>query len=85
MFGSLLMWTATPVKIFFSEIPEGIFGKKTVELNENGVPARAAWIQFLIVIPLMIIPMLGSNTVQDLMNTIINMTAAAGDAANLLI
>lgn len=77
MFGSLLMWTATPVKIFFSEIPEGIFGKKTVELNENGVPARAAWIQFLIVIPLMIIPMLGSNTVQDLMNTIINMTAAA--------
>ena len=69
--------TATPVKIFFSEIPEGIFGKKTVELNENGVPARAAWIQYLIVIPLMIIPMLGSNTVQDLMNTIINMTAAA--------
>lgn len=33
--------------------------------------------QFLIVIPLMIIPTLGSNTVQDLMNTIINMTAAA--------
>lgn len=55
MFGSLLMWTATPVKIFFSEIPEGIFGKKTVELNENGVPARAAWIQYLIVLPLMII------------------------------
>ncbi|MGR4988953.1 amino acid permease [Vibrio rotiferianus] len=77
MFGSLLMWTATPVKIFFSEIPEGIFGKKTIELNENGVPARAAWYQFLIVIPLMIIPTLGSNTAQDLMNTVINMTAAA--------
>lgn len=77
MFGSLLMWTATPVKIFFSEIPEGIFGKKTVELNENGVPARAAWIQYLIVLPLMIIPTLGSNTAQDLMNTVINMTAAA--------
>lgn len=77
MFGSLLMWTATPVKIFFSEIPEGIFGKKTVELNENGVPARAAWIQYLIVLPLMIIPTLGSDTAQDLMNTVINMTAAA--------
>lgn len=77
MFGSLLMWTATPVKIFFSEIPEGIFGKKTVALNENGVPARAAWIQFLIVIPLMIIPSLGSGSAQDLMNTVINMTAAA--------
>lgn len=77
MFGSLLMWTATPVKIFFSEIPAGIFGKKTVELNENGVPARAAWIQYLIVLPLMLIPTLGSNTAQDLMNTVINMTAAA--------
>ncbi|HGO5293070.1 amino acid permease [Photobacterium damselae] len=77
MFGSLLMWTATPVKIFFSEIPAGIFGKKTVELNENGVPARAAWIQYLIVLPLMVIPALGSNTAQDLMNTVINMTAAA--------
>ncbi|ARR48934.1 amino acid permease [Photobacterium damselae subsp. damselae] len=77
MFGSLLMWTATPVKIFFSEIPAGIFGKKTVELNENGVPARAAWIQYLIVLPLMVIPALGSNTAQELMNTVINMTAAA--------
>lgn len=77
MFGSLLMWTATPVKIFFSEIPAGIFGKKTVELNENGVPARAAWIQYLIVLPLMVIPTLGSNTAQELMNTVINMTAAA--------
>lgn len=44
---------------------------------KTAYPARAAWIQFLIVIPLMIIPTLGSNTVQDLMNTIINMTAAA--------
>ncbi len=75
MFGSLLMWTATPVKIFFSK-SSGIFGKKTVELNENGVPARGLD-PVSIVIPLMIIPTLGSNTVQDLMNTIINMTAAA--------
>lgn len=42
MFGSLLMWTAAPVKIFFAEIPKGVFGAKTVELNKHGVPARAA-------------------------------------------
>ncbi len=28
MFGSLPMWTATPVKIFFSEIPEGTSVRK---------------------------------------------------------
>ncbi|PSV48152.1 amino acid permease [Photobacterium indicum] len=77
MLGSLLMWTATPVKIFFSEIPKGIFGEKTVALNKNGVPARAAWVQFFIVIPLMLIPTIGSETAQDLMSTVINMTAAA--------
>lgn len=77
MFGSLLMWTAAPVKIFFTEIPKGIFGEKTIRLNKYGVPTRAAWIQFLIVIPLMLIPTLGSDSVQDLMNTLINMTAAA--------
>lgn len=77
MFGSLLMWTATPVKIFFSEIPAGIFGKKTVELNQHGVPVRGAWIQFFIVIPLLIIPALGSDSAQELMNTVINMTAAS--------
>ena len=36
----------------------------------------AAWAQFFIVIPLMFIPALGSETAQDLMNTTINMTAA---------
>ncbi|MEZ9697901.1 amino acid permease [Vibrio sp. 10N.261.46.E12] len=77
MLGSLLMWTATPVKIFFSEIPKGIFGEKTIALNKQGVPERAAWVQFFIVIPLMFIPTLASDTVQDLMSTIINMTAAA--------
>lgn len=44
MFGSLLMWTAAPVKIFFTEIPRGIFGEKTVLLNKQGVPTSAAWI-----------------------------------------
>lgn len=77
MFGSLLMWTAAPVKIFFTEIPKGIFGEKTIRLNKHGVPTRAAWLQFFIVIPLMLIPTLGSDSVQDLMNTLINMTAAA--------
>ena len=74
--GSLLMWTATPVKIFFSEIPGGIFGEKLVELNEQGIPWRAAWVQFLIVVPILIIPALGSDSIDGLLQIVINMTAA---------
>lgn len=74
--GSLLMWTATPVKVFFSEIPAGIFGGKLVELNKEGVPWRAAWVQFIIVVPILLIPALGSDSIDGLLQIVINMTAA---------
>lgn len=74
--GALMVWTSAPVKVFFSEIPEGIFGKKTVELNEHGIPVRATWIQFAIVIPLLLIPALGVKDINQLLGIIINMTAA---------
>lgn len=74
--GSLLMWTATPVKVFFSEIPDGIFGEKLVELNKEGVPWRAAWVQYIIVVPILLIPALGSESIDGLLQIVINMTAA---------
>ncbi|VEP40361.1 MULTISPECIES: amino acid permease [Tessaracoccus] len=83
--GSLLMWTSTPVKIFFSEIPKGIFGGKLVELNEDGIPWRAAWLQFAIVVPILVIPALGSGNINDLLGIVINMTAATALLPPLLI
>lgn len=73
----LMIWTSAPVKIFFSEIPEGIFGRKLVALNEHGVPVRGAWLQFAIVVPLLVIPTRGSgSSVDKLLKIVINMTAA---------
>lgn len=83
--GSLMMWTSAPVKVFFSEIPKGIFGGKLVELNEQGIPWRAAWLQFAIVVPLLIIPALGAGNVNDLLQIVINMTAATALLPPLLI
>lgn len=74
--GGLMVWTSAPVKVFFSEIPDDIFGEKVVKLNEHGIPANATWIQFAIVVPLLIIPSLASSNVNELLNLIINMTAA---------
>ncbi|MFQ2823920.1 amino acid permease [Aeromonas allosaccharophila] len=75
MFGSLLMWTATPVKIFFSEIPQGVYGEKTTRLNKHGVPVRAAWWQFVFVFVMLVVNGFGSESVQQMMNTAINLTA----------
>lgn len=75
MFGSMMMWTAAPVKIHFSEIPKGVYGEKTTELNEHGVPVRAAWWQFAFVVVMLIVNGFGSESVQEMMNTAINLTA----------
>lgn len=75
MFGSMMMWTAAPVKIHFSEIPQGVYGEKTTELNEYGVPVRAAWWQFAFVFIMLVINGFGSESVQDMMNQAINLTA----------
>lgn len=75
MFGSLMMWTAAPAKAHFSEIPEGVYGEKTTELNEYGVPVRAAWWQFAFVFVMLVVNGFGSDTVQQMMNTAINLTA----------
>ena len=83
--GSLLMWTSTPVKIFFSEIPRGVFGERIIELNEHGIPWRAAWLQFAIVVPILIIPALGSGNINDLLEIVVNMTAATALIPPLLI
>ncbi|HDY7466867.1 TPA: amino acid permease [Vibrio vulnificus] len=75
MFGSMMMWTAAPVKIHFSEIPKGMYGEKTTELNEHGVPVRAAWWQFAFVFVMLVVNGFGSESVQDMMNQAINLTA----------
>ncbi len=74
--GSLVLWTAAPVKILFSEIPEGIFGKWVSKTNEEGNPTNALLLQGAIVTILMIIPALGVGSIDTFLKTLINMTAA---------
>ncbi len=74
--GALLVWTSAPVKVFFSEIPKDMFGEKVVKLNKHGIPEYATWTQFFIVIPLLIIPSIGVDDINELLGIIINMTAA---------
>ncbi|CDQ41620.1 MULTISPECIES: amino acid permease [Virgibacillus] len=74
--GSLIIWMAAPVKILFSEIPKGIFGKWISKTNEEGNPTNALIIQGIVVTGLMIIPAIGIGAIDTLLATLINMTAA---------
>lgn len=74
--GSLVLWTAAPVKVLFSEIPSGIFGKWITKTNQEGNPTNALLAQAIVVTFLLIIPALGIGSVDTLLQTLINMTAA---------
>ncbi|MGB3161486.1 amino acid permease [Carnobacterium sp.] len=74
--GSLVLWTAAPAKILFSEIPEGIFGKWISKTNNEGNPTNALLVQAIIVTVLMIVPALGVGSIDTFLKTLINMTAA---------
>lgn len=74
--GSLVLWTAAPVKVLFSEIPEGIFGSWVAKTNNEGNPVNALYLQAVIVTILLIIPALGIGSVDSLLEMLINMTAS---------
>ncbi len=83
--GGLLLWTSAPVKTFFSEIPAGVFGSGLTKQNKNGSPYRAAWLQFAIVVPLLLIPALGSNGLEDFLNNVKTMSGSIGMIPPLII
>ncbi len=83
--GGLLLWTSAPVKTFFSEVPEGIFSNKLTKQNSRGVPTRAAWLQFMIVIPLLIIPYMGSDNIGQFFNIVKTAGGSIGMIPPLLI
>lgn len=53
--GGLIIWTSAPVKVMFSEIAPGIFGAKLSKQNKNGVCSYGSWLQFLLVIPFLVL------------------------------
>lgn len=74
--GSLVIWTAAPVKVFFSEIPDGIFGSWVAKTDEKGNPYNALIAQAFVVSVLLIIPALGVGSMDSFLQTLINMTAS---------
>ena len=74
--GSLVIWTAAPVKVLFSEIPEGIFGKWIAKTDDLGNPKNALLVQAVIVTVLLLVPALGIGSMDSFLETLINMTAS---------
>ncbi|WP_094751590.1 APC family permease [Psychromonas sp. CD1] len=57
--GSLMLWTAAPVKMLFVDAPKGIFGKSLSEVNHEGTPVNALKMQGILVSIILVLFMLG--------------------------
>lgn len=74
--GSLVIWSTIPVKVLFSEIPEGIFGKWITKTNKEGNPKNALIVQATVATIFLLIPAFGIGSLDNFLETLINMTAS---------
>lgn len=74
--GSLVIWISAPVKVLFSEIPEGVFGKWVAKTDSVGNPVNALIAQAIVVTVLLIVPALGIGSIDNFLKTLNNMTAS---------
>ncbi|MGL4677263.1 MAG: amino acid permease [Brevinema sp.] len=74
--GSVVLWASAPVKVFFSEVPKNILPGGIDEIDKNGTPVKALYLQAFIVTILLLIPGLGIGQIDAFLKFLINMTAA---------
>lgn len=77
--GSLMLWTAAPVKMLFVDAPKGIFGDKMSEVNREGTPVNALKMQGVLVTVVMILFMVGqfSSDINEILIAVKNLNGGA--------
>ncbi len=76
----LILWSSAPVRALFTDTDTGVLGSYITKKNKNGVPYRGAWLQFFVVVPLMVIPFVGLNGI----NQFLDMIKTAGGSLGML-
>ncbi|MEZ8739267.1 APC family permease [Photobacterium swingsii] len=77
--GSLMLWTAAPVKMLFVDAPKGIFGDKLSVVNNEGTPVNALRMQGILVTFILILFMVGqfSSDINEILVAVKNLNGGA--------
>lgn len=74
VFGAIILYIASPIKMLFGSVKKGIFSEKFTKVNENNIPVKAVYLQATIVtVILLAINLLPS--VDTIYNVLVTMTA----------
>jgi amino acid transporter len=60
-----IVWMESPIRAMFSEVPEGTFPKFLTKKEEDGTLKNALWIQCIVVVILILVPVLGLNSIES--------------------
>lgn len=72
--GAIVLYIASPIKMLFGSVNEGIFPKKLTKINEHNVPANAVIFQAVLVSSILTLTALLPN-VDTIYNILVTMTA----------
>jgi len=74
VFGTIILYIASPIKMLFGSVQQGIFSEKFTKVNEHNIPVKAVYLQAtLVTVILLAINLLPS--VDTIYNVLITMTA----------
>lgn len=60
-----VLWMESPIRAMFSEVPEGTFPEFLTKKEEDGTLKNALWTQCAIVIVLIVVPLVGLNSIDS--------------------
>lgn len=70
-----VLWMESPIRAMFSEVPEGTFPKFLTKKQEDGTLKNALWIQCIIVLILIVVPLVGLNSIDSFFQLLTNLSA----------
>lgn len=74
VFGAIILYIASPIKMLFGSVQKGIFSEKFTEVNEHNIPVKAVYLQAIIV-TLIILATSLLPSVDAIYNVLVTMTA----------
>lgn len=70
-----VLWLESPIRAMFSEIPEGTFPRFITKKEEDGTLKNALWIQCAVVLVLIVVPLVGLHSLDNLFQQLTNLSA----------
>ncbi|NEZ47143.1 amino acid permease [Clostridium niameyense] len=74
VFGAIILYIASPIKMLFGSVPKGVFSEKFTKVNEHNIPVKAVMLQATIVSIILLITTL-LPSVDAIYNILVTMTA----------